>query len=106
MSLLTASKLSPSFVAWFLLMSPAEPVNFVTAKSYLARADAFALDPIHLPLSDKIYTTSAGKGLFGVLADAGADAWGQRVILSLHKTKPENALQFLLAGSGIGFGLS
>ncbi len=93
-------------MAWFLLMSPAEPVNFVTAKSYLARADAFALDPIHLPLSDKIYTTSAGKGLFGVLADAGADAWGQRVILSLHKTKPENALQFLLAGSGIGFGLS
>lgn len=78
--------------------------EFRYGKSYLARADAFALDPIHLPLSEQIFSTTTGKGLFGVLADAGADAWGQRVILSLHKTKPENALQFLLAGSGMGVG--
>jgi len=78
--------------------------EFRYGKSYLARPDAFALDPLNLPLSDELFTTSGGKGLFGVLTDAGADAWGQRVILSLHKTKPANALQFLLAGSGMGVG--
>ena len=80
--------------------------EFRYGKSYLARPDAFALDPLNLPLSDELFTTSGGKGLFGVLTDAGADAWGQRVILSLHKTKPANALQFLLAGSGMGVGAS
>lgn len=78
--------------------------EFRYGKSYLARADAFALDPLNLPLSDTLYSTNTGKGLFGVLADAGADAWGQKVILSLHNTKPANALQFLLAGSGMGVG--
>ena len=78
--------------------------EFRYGKSYLARPDAFALDPLNLPLSEELFTTSGGKGLFGVLSDAGADAWGQRVILSLHKTKPANALQFLLAGSGMGVG--
>lgn len=49
--------------------------EFRYGKSYLARADAFALDPIHLSLSEQIFSTTTGKGLFGVLADAGADAW-------------------------------
>lgn len=78
--------------------------EFRYGKSYLARPDAFPLDPLNLPLSEQLYSTNTGKGVFGVLLDAGADAWGQKVILSLHKTKPQNALQFLLAGSGMGVG--
>ncbi|WP_414829965.1 type II toxin-antitoxin system HipA family toxin [Alteromonas sp. H39] len=78
--------------------------QFVYGKSYLIRDDAFALDPINLPLATTTYNTNFNHGLFGVLSDAGADSWGERIILSLHKTKPQNALEFLLAGSGMGVG--
>ncbi|NQY63630.1 MAG: HipA domain-containing protein [Alteromonadaceae bacterium] len=78
--------------------------EFRYGKSYLAREDAFALDPLNLPLSDILYTTANMKGLFGVLSDAGADSWGEKIILSLHKTKPKNALEFLLVGAGMGVG--
>ena len=78
--------------------------QFRYGKSYLNRPDAFALDPLHLPLNDQQHSTQFNQGVFGVLADAGADSWGKKVILSLHKTKPRNALEFLLAGSGMGVG--
>jgi len=78
--------------------------EFRYGKSYLLREDAFALDPLNFPLNNSIFTTTNQKGVFGVLSDAGADSWGQKVILSLHKTKPKNALEFLLAGAGMGVG--
>ena len=73
-------------------------------KSYLARADAYPLDPIHLPLSQEIFTTKLNKGIFGVLSDAGADAWGRKLILQLRRTKPQNELEFLIAGATMGVG--
>lgn len=73
-------------------------------KSYLSRDDAFPLDPIHLPLSQEIFTTKLNKGIFGVLSDAGADAWGRKLILQLRKTKPQNELEFLIAGATMGVG--
>jgi serine/threonine-protein kinase HipA len=78
--------------------------EFRYGKSYLARSDAFPLDPINLPLTSNIFTTMHQKGVFGVLSDAGADSWGEKVILSLHNTKPKNSLEFLLAGAGMGVG--
>lgn len=78
--------------------------EFRYGKSYLLRQDAFPLDPIKLPLGNSIYTTTNLKGVFGVLADAGADSWGHKVILSLHNTKPKSEIEFLLAGSGMGVG--
>ncbi len=78
--------------------------EFRYGKSFLARKDAFPLDPVNLPLSDALFTVRNPKGIFGVLSDAGPDSWGEKVILSLHKTKPQNALEFLLAGSGMGVG--
>ncbi|MBE1299727.1 MAG: type II toxin-antitoxin system HipA family toxin [Alteromonadaceae bacterium] len=78
--------------------------RFRYGKSYLARKDAFALDPLNLPLSTDEYRTTLGQGLFGVLSDAGADSWGNKVILALHSTKPKNKLEFLLAGAGMGVG--
>lgn len=78
--------------------------EFRYGKSYLVREDAFPLDPLNLPLNNHIFKTTNHKGVFGVLADAGADSWGEKVILSLHNTKPKNALEFLLAGAGMGVG--
>ena len=78
--------------------------EFRYGKSYLLRQDAFALDPLNLPLGSSIYKTINQKGIFGVLSDAGADSWGHKVILSLHNTIPKDEIEFLLAGSGMGVG--
>lgn len=78
--------------------------EFRYGKSYLLRDDAFALDPLNLPLNSNIFSTTNQKGVFGVLLDAGADSWGEKVILSLHNTKPKDPIEFLLAGAGMGVG--
>lgn len=78
--------------------------RFIYGRSYLERADAFALDPIHLPLTSGTKTCTLQHGLFGVLSDAGADAWGRKLILQLHSTQPHNELEFLIAGAGMGVG--
>ncbi|MCQ8878852.1 HipA domain-containing protein [Pseudoalteromonas shioyasakiensis] len=94
----------PVICGFFKLDTKTGRGEFNYGKSYLARTDAFALDPIHLPLQQGIVSYSANKGVFGVLSDAGADSWGRKLILSLHTTKPQNELEFLLAGSGYGVG--
>jgi len=78
--------------------------RFVYGQSWLARGDAFALDPIHLPLTDQVQTTRLHKGIFGVLHDAGADSWGRQLIGQLRKTKPQNELEYLIAGASMGVG--
>jgi len=78
--------------------------EFRYGKSYLARPDAFALDPINLPLTEQVFTTTANQNIFGVLTDAGPDSWGKKLILSLHTTKPQNDLEYLVAGAGMGVG--
>ncbi len=77
---------------------------FGYGQSYLERQNAFPLDPIHLPLIKGTFKTNPHSEIFGVLRDAGPDSWGRRVILSLHKTKPRNEIEFLLAGAGEGVG--
>jgi serine/threonine-protein kinase HipA len=54
--------------------------RFVYGRSYLARPDAVALDPIELPLTEQTYETDRLKGMFGALRDASPDYWGRRVI--------------------------
>ncbi len=78
--------------------------RFRYGQSYLQRADAFPLDPLHLPLLSDQFVTRLNKGMFGVILDAGADSWGKKLILSLHTTKPKNDLELVLAGSGMGVG--
>lgn len=94
----------PIICGFFKLNTQTGRGEFNYGKSYLSRHDAFALDPIHLPLQPGIVSYTANKGVFGVLSDAGADSWGRKLILSLHNTKPQNELEFLLAGSGYGVG--
>ncbi|GGD75263.1 type II toxin-antitoxin system HipA family toxin [Lacimicrobium alkaliphilum] len=78
--------------------------QFRYGKSYLNHAKAFAIDPVNLPLSEDVFVTRRHGGMFGALLDAGADAWGKKLILSLHKTKPQNTIEFLLSGSAMGVG--
>ncbi|WDE12345.1 type II toxin-antitoxin system HipA family toxin [Thalassomonas haliotis] len=78
--------------------------KFRYGQSYLQRPDAFALDPLHLPLHSNQFATRANRGMFGAVLDAGADSWGKKLIYSLHKTKPKDDLELVLAGSGTGVG--
>ena len=54
--------------------------RFVYGRSYLARPNEVALDPIELPLADRTYGTYRLKGMFGALRDASPDYWGRRII--------------------------
>lgn len=54
--------------------------RFRYGKSYLAREDKVPLDPVELVLSDRTYSTTALRGVFGALRDAGPDYWGRCVI--------------------------
>lgn len=65
-----------------------EPLGrLVYGKSYLAREDAVALEPLELPLLDRTFETTQLKGVFGSLRDASPDFWGRRVI-ERHARKP------------------
>jgi serine/threonine-protein kinase HipA len=84
--------------------------RFVYGKSYLARANAIAIDPIELKLSGETYETARLNGVFGALRDAGPDYWGRRVI-EKHAGVPQlGELDYLLNSAddragALGFGL-
>ena len=54
--------------------------RFVYGRSYLARENAVAIDPIELKLTTETFETGRLQGIFGALRDAGPDYWGRRVI--------------------------
>ena len=83
--------------------------RFVYGKSYLARPDAVPIDPLQLKLAQTTYQTTALKGVFGAIRDAGPDYWGRRVI-EKHAGKPElGEIDYLLESpddraGALGFG--
>ncbi|MEN8174672.1 MAG: HipA domain-containing protein [Pseudomonadota bacterium] len=85
--------------------------RFVYGKSYLARQDAVAIDPVELKLGRSTFRTTALKGVFGALRDAGPDYWGRRVI-EKHAGKAQlGELDYLLyapddRAGALGFGLN
>jgi len=85
--------------------------RFVYGRTYLERPEAVAIDPVELKLGRATYRTTALKGVFGALRDAGPDYWGRRVI-EKHAGKPQlGELDYLLYGpddraGALGFGLS
>jgi serine/threonine-protein kinase HipA len=84
--------------------------RFVYGKSYLARADAVAIDPIELKLASNTYETARLNGLFGALRDAGPDHWGRRVIEKHAGVAQLGELDYLLNSAddragALGFGL-
>lgn len=84
--------------------------RFVYGRSYLARPNALAIDPLELKLARTTYRTTALKGVFGALRDAGPDYWGRRVI-EKHVGKAElGEMDYLLCApddraGALGFGL-
>lgn len=85
--------------------------RFVYGKSYLERSNAVPIDPVELVLGRSTYRTTALKGMFGALRDAGPDYWGRRVI-EKHAGKPQlGELDYLLyspddRAGALGFGLN
>lgn len=85
----------PRAYVWAWLPGASEPVvagvldrrgdltTFAYGQSYRARSDAVALYLPELPLRPGVIDPPAAMSVAGVIADAGPDAWGQRVILNL-----------------------
>ena len=85
--------------------------RFVYGKSYLARGNAVAIDPIELKLSGDTYETARLNGVFGALRDAGPDYWGRRVIEKHAGATQLGELDYLLNSAddragALGFGLN
>lgn len=74
---------------------------FRYARSWLDRQNAFAIDPLNLPLTDRQF---ASPRMFGALDDATPDNWGRRVLLATHRQAPQNEVEWLLASRGAGVG--
>ena len=83
----------PNVYVWVWLPGASEPVvagvlqpdgattYFRNAESFLGRGDAVPLYLPELPLQPGPIRPVAGLSIAGCIADAGPDAWGQRVIL-------------------------
>ena len=84
--------------------------RFVYGKSYLARSNAAAIDPLELKLSGQTYETTRLNGVFGALRDSGPDYWGRRVIEKHAGLAQLGELDYLLNSAddragALGFGL-
>lgn len=84
--------------------------QFVYGKSYIGNPEAVPIDPIELKLSDTTYRTTALKGMFGALRDAGPDYWGRRVIEKHAGLPLLGEIDYLLyvpddRAGALGFGL-
>jgi len=78
--------------------------RFQYQDDWLTRADAFPLDPVHLPLQSDIYETARKRGIFAVFEDAGPDQWGERVLAHEHPARDLGLVEKLLYASGRGVG--
>jgi serine/threonine-protein kinase HipA len=76
--------------------------EFVYGKSYLSREDAVAIDPIMLPLQEKLFTTTALQGQFGAILDAAPDQWGRRIIDREHGAQDDFEYLLLAKGDQVG----
>ena len=58
--------------------------RFQYDEGYLKDSRAIPLDPISLPLKRSRLIETRQKGIFGVLSDSSADAWGKRILESQY----------------------
>lgn len=70
------------------------------------RGEVFALDPINLPLDDRITQSTSRYHLLGALFDAAPDAWGRTIMASDDGVSPASMTEsrVLLKGRGSGVG--
>lgn len=92
--------------------APGGPLGrFVYGQSYLARKDAVTIDPVELKIGRGTFRTTALKGVFGALRDAGPDYWGRLVIEKRSGITQLGELDYLLhapddRAGALGFGLN
>lgn len=68
--------------------------------------NAFAIDPINLPLSNTNYRTTSRYHILGAIFDAAPDAWGRFIIASNEEVAPSSLQErdVLIKGKGSGVG--
>ncbi len=64
--------------------------KFQYAPSWLARADSYAIDPIHLPLHDMPFYPADNLEVHGIFEDVCPDSWGKKILRTTHNL-PDNA---------------
>jgi serine/threonine-protein kinase HipA len=103
-----ATPAAPFPIAIFALDANGDGL-FGYGKRYLERPDAFSIDPRHLPLLDKDQPLPRQPdGTYGVLSDAGPNAWGAKLTAYLlrkdKKPLPENPVEWFLQSKHFGSG--
>lgn len=76
---------------------------------YLERPEAFELDPVHLPLTQaEMDVPRRNDDTYGVLSDAGPNAWGTQLALKLlreaDEAPPRNLIEWFLKSGFHGSG--
>lgn len=74
-------------------------------REYLESKDAFALDPVSLPLKSDSFSTDQ-PGVFGVFEDSLPDDWGRKLLVRKHQIPrhEQNPPKLLLALGNSGLG--
>lgn len=72
---------------WFHRRPGSESATFSYASGFLARPDAYELDP-QLPLFEGQQQTATNRAIFGAFSDSAPDRWGRRL---MHRTEQERA---------------
>ena len=78
----------PAGRLWSHRRSRAESATFSYDDDYLARPDAYELDP-SLPLVAGQQQTQVGRKIFGAFSDCAPDRWGRRLIARTEKRRVE-----------------
>ena len=75
-------------------------------REYLERNDAFALDPVSLPLKSDSFSSDQPLGIFGVFEDSLPDDWGRNLLIRKHQIvrHAQNLPNLLLALGNSGLG--
>lgn len=84
-------------------LHPGARGEFAYDTAYLAHAQRYPLDPVALPLTRGRQRETRQDGIFGILLDAGPDAWGRRVLETTLGHAP-TPLEALLHARGDGTG--
>ncbi len=83
--------------------------TFIYGRSYCENPNAFALDPINLPLIyEKHFQLRSTRinsfAIPGVILDGGPDEWGRRLLNRFSEDIPITPADYLVMGSGYGVG--
>lgn len=80
----------PAGRLWSHRRNNVESSTFSYVDAYLARDDAYALDPL-LPLSSGQHQTPLGRRIFGAFSDCAPDRWGRMLIQRRQRMRAGDA---------------